>query len=482
MTAAPDAGAALAVARASGLVRAGEPLLVMLSGGADSVCLLDVALRLGADVTALHVNYGLRDASYDDERHCRELGARLGVDLIVEQVDLPAEGNLHAHARDARYRLAERHAHGDYAAAHTVSDQAETVLYRLATSPGRRALLAMAPRRGRLVRPLLDATADETRAYCRARNLSWREDASNTDPRFARARIRHGLLDALHEIAANAERTIAETAGQLRDEADALDAAVTAALARLGGGPAVEAAALAQLGPGLARLVLRRLAERAAGAPHALSRSDVDAILALAGARPSPSTVDAAPGNGHPSSGSQADWMSIPRGEPATPRAPVDPAAPRAPAGTRSLDLGHGLRAVAEYGTLRFTVHSEPLAPEPVTLPIPGRASFGAWQIEARAGGGGEVELSADALGEAVTVRGWRDGDRIRPLGLGGTKTLQDLFTDRKIPRELRRSLPVVEAGDEIAWVAGVAVGERFAATGAGTARVGLSARRAAAT
>jgi len=428
VSAPPDPRAALAAAAASGLVRAGEPLLVMLSGGADSVCLLDVALALEVDVAALHVNYGLRDESEGDERHCRELCARLGVELTVEAAPLPATGNVQALARDARYRLAERHAAGDYATAHTVSDQAETVLYRLAVSPGSRALLGMAPRRGRLVRPLLGATAAETRAHCRARGLRWREDASNSDPRFARARVRHGLLEQLHAIAPGAERTVAETAAQLRDEAEALDAAAAAALERLGGGPAVDAAALAALGPALARLVLRRLAEDAVGGPHPLTRADVDAILA--------------PG-----------------------------------AGSRSLDLGDGLRVVSEYGTLRLQLGEAATAPEPVALPIPGEARFGRWRIEARAGGGGEVELDAAVLGDLVTVRGWRDGDRIRPLGLGGTKTLQDLFTDRKIPRELRRSLPIVEAGGEVAWVAGLAVGERFAPTKATSERVGLSAR-----
>jgi tRNA(Ile)-lysidine synthase len=72
--------------------------------------------------------------------------------------------------------------------------------------------------------------------------------------------------------------------------------------------------------------------------------------------------------------------------------------------------------------------------------------------------------LDPAALGEAVTVRSWREGDRIRPLGLGGSKSLQDLFTDRKVPRSLRRALPVVAAGDRIAWIAGVAVSEEFAA------------------
>jgi tRNA(Ile)-lysidine synthase len=444
----PDA--ALEAARASGLVRAGEPLLAMLSGGADSVCLVDVALRLGADVTALHVNYGLRDAAAEDEDSCRALCARLGVELIVEAVALPERGNAHAHARDARYCLAERHAAGDYAAAHTTSDQAETVLYRLATSPGRRALLGMAPRRGRLVRPLLDATRAETEAHCRAHGLEWREDRSNRDPRFARARVRHGLLAALREVDPRAERTVAETAVQLRDEAEVLDRAVVEALERIGGGAGVEAAALVELGPALARLVLRRLAEREGGSPRPLSRDAVDRVLALAGM--------ALPGRGN--------------GEGAL----------RGPAGgTRSLDLGDGLRAVVEYGTVRFQAGAGAPVPDPVVLSVPGVARFGDWTVEASLGGGGEVELAAAALGDAVTVRGWRDGDRMRPLGLGGTKTLQDLFTDRKVPRELRRSLPVVEAGGEVAWVAGVAVGEGFAAQGGDEPRVGLSARRSAA-
>src|SRR6185312_176601 len=99
---------ALEAAAASGLIRAGEPLLVLLSGGADSVCLLDVAVRLGARVSALHVNYGLRgEASDGDERFCRQLCERLDVPLHVERVAL-GSGNLQAEARDVRYAAAER--------------------------------------------------------------------------------------------------------------------------------------------------------------------------------------------------------------------------------------------------------------------------------------------------------------------------------------------------------------------------------------
>jgi tRNA(Ile)-lysidine synthase len=423
----------LEAARESGLVPAGAPLLVLLSGGGDSVCLLDVALRLGARVSALHVNYGLRAGADEDERFVRALCERLGAPLVVERVPLSEPGgNLQERAREARYALAERRAEGDYAAAHTASDQAETLLYRLAVSPGSRALHGMAPRRGRLVRPLLEVTRAEVRDYLRARGLEWREDPSNADRRFARARVRHDVLSQLRDLSPAAERTIAETARQLREEGELVEGAADDALEELGGGPAISLVELRRLPAALRRLVLRRLAERAAGdAARPLSRREAEEIASL---------------GGH---------------------------------GTKSLDLGGGLRAVAEYGTLRFTRAREAPPPDPVTLPIPGQVRFGSWQIEATLSAPGDVAVSASALGGSAMVRAWREGDRMRPVGLEGTKTLQDLFTDRKVPRALRRTLPVVEAGGRIVWVAGVALDERFAARGEGTERVGLIARSA---
>jgi tRNA(Ile)-lysidine synthase len=426
----------LEVARESGLIAAGAPLLVLISGGGDSVGLLDAAMRLGARVSALHVNYGLREGADEDEGFVRELCAGLGVELVVERVSLNEGGNLQERAREARYALAERLAEGDYAAAHTATDQAETVLYRLAVSPGSRALLGMEPRRGRLVRPLLQATREEVRAYLAVRSLDWREDPSNSDRRFARARVRHDVLDALRELSPAAERTIAETALQLREEAEVLRSAADEALEELGGGPGVSLADLRGLPPAIARLVLRGLAESAEGAPRSLSRADTDAILALGSGR----------------------------------------------GGTRSIDLGGGVRAVSEYGTLRFTRDPDALPPQPARLPVPGSARFGDWEVEASLGALGDVSVSGEALGGEATVRAWRDGDRMRPVGVGGTKSLQDLFTDRKVPRALRRTLPVVEADGRIVWVAGVAVDEHFAAREGETRAVGLSARRPAPT
>ena len=120
--------------RADGLLSG--PVVVLLSGGRDSVCLLDLATRLAQPV-ALHVNYGLRAEADADEAFCRELCSRLGVPLTVHRAG-PPEGNVQAWALSVRYAEAARLGR-TVATGHTATDQVETVLYRLATSPGRRA-------------------------------------------------------------------------------------------------------------------------------------------------------------------------------------------------------------------------------------------------------------------------------------------------------------------------------------------------------
>ena len=246
--------------REGGLLAPGRAVLVLLSGGRDSVCLLDVATRIGADVEALHVNYGLRDDAGADEAHCAALCDRLGVRLHVRRPRGPA-GNVQAWARDQRYAEAAQLAAGDIAAGHTATDQVETVLYRLAASPGRRALLGMQPREGRLVRPLLGVTREQTAAHCEARGLTWREDASN--PASTRGRIRTDLLPALRAIHPAADANVLRTLAILRDEAAVLDDVLDAALAHAGDPPAV--AALRALPPALRRLAVQRLADRAGG-------------------------------------------------------------------------------------------------------------------------------------------------------------------------------------------------------------------------
>ena len=261
----------------------GVQCLVLLSGGRDSVCLLDAACRLvGVErLRALHVNYGLRAGAGDDERHCRELCDALDVALHVEHSGPRPPGNLQAWARGIRYEAAARIATAPasvVASAHTATDQAETVLYRLAASPGRRALLGMPAQDGRLVRPLLEVTREHTTAYCAARGLSWRDDESNQSDRYARARVRRGLLPALRAIHPAAERNVARTARLLSDEAAVLEDAIGAVLR---GRDRIELDRLATLPPGLRRLVSRRLAEDAAGRLVPAAATRVGELLTL---------------------------------------------------------------------------------------------------------------------------------------------------------------------------------------------------------
>jgi tRNA(Ile)-lysidine synthase len=265
-------------------------------------------------VRALHCNYGLRAEAGDDEAHCAALCERLGVALHVHRPGAPA-GNLQAWARDERYEAARRlAAEGDIAAGHTASDQVETVLYRLAASPGRRALLGMAPREGRLIRPLLDVSRAETAAHCEARGLAWREDPTNAGDAFARGRVRHDLLPALRSIHPAAEANVLRTLELLRDEAAVLDAAVDAALAAAGDPPARDA--LRALPPPLRRLALQRLADRAAEPGRA-------------------------PAVGHRT----AEVLALAEGG--------------------ALDVGGGLRAGVRDGAVRFGASRGPAAPHP---------------------------------------------------------------------------------------------------------------------
>jgi len=276
--------AVLEAVRATGLLSPGELVVVLVSGGRDSVCLLDVAVTLAGReaVTALHVNYGLREGADDDEKHCRVLCGALDVSVAAIRAQAPPEsGNRQAWAREVRYAAAEKIASARdacIATGHTSSDQAETILYRLASSPSRRALLGMAARDGRVVRPLLGVSREETAAYCRARDLGWRDDESNESEAFARNRLRAGLLPALRAVHPAAEQNVIRTAAILSEEAVVLDDAVEELLA---GCDAVSLDALRAAPPALARLTVTRLAERALGRSVPSAGARAADILAL---------------------------------------------------------------------------------------------------------------------------------------------------------------------------------------------------------
>jgi tRNA(Ile)-lysidine synthase len=418
------ASEALESVRAGGLLGACDRVLALVSGGRDSVCLLDVLVSIcGAQrVAVLHVDYGLRGEESDgDARAVGALCTRLAVRCEIRRAPAPPEtGNLQGWARDVRYALALELADGALiATGHTATDQAETVLYRLAASPGRRALLGIAAREGRLVRPLLALTREQTAAHCRERGLTWREDSSNASDRFVRARVRHRVLEELRDVHPAAQANLLRTVEILRAEAEVLDEVVGTALA---GRSRIALEHLTALPPALARLVVIRLAEDAAGGPVEGVGARVRELLAL---------------------GSRG--------------------------GSAALDVGGATRAVVEYGVLRFERAAAPKPPEQAALAVPGSATFGGWALHAlieaapTAHGADAARLDAERLGEApLTVRAWRAGDRMRPLGLAGSKSVADLFTDRRVPRAQRTTIPLVLCDEEIVWIPGVATAERW--------------------
>jgi tRNA(Ile)-lysidine synthase len=241
----------------------GEPVLALVSGGADSMCLWGVLRELGHSVEALHVEHGLRGADgLADATYCSRLGAGVAV------VDVDSGSNLEARAREARYAAARERAEGrPIATGHTLSDQAETVVYRLASSSGPRAIRAMRPRAGDVARPLLCVTGAETRAWCAEHGIEPREDASNDDDHHRRNLIRHEVMPALARVHPGAELNLARSA-ELLGELDQL-------VSELAGGHVSEPLdldRLEQLPRALRVVVLREAAERAAGRPLRLPR------------------------------------------------------------------------------------------------------------------------------------------------------------------------------------------------------------------
>ena len=295
----PLAAAVSRALRAAGRPAPGEALVVGLSGGADSVALLDaLALLRGPRrlrLVAAHLDHGLRPSAAEDAAFCRALCARLGVPLREGRADVRAraarEGRgLEDAARRERYaflrRVAREEQAGVVAVAHTRDDQAETLLLRLLRGAGAAGLAAMRPRRGRLLRPLLDVSRDEVLAHLRARSLEWREDPTNADPAHLRNRVRHELLPYLEQrfnpaaraVIARAAALLADEAAHLREEADAVLAAASAR--EEGDALVLGRAPLARAPLAVARAALREALRRHGGL-RGVGAVHVERLLAL---------------------------------------------------------------------------------------------------------------------------------------------------------------------------------------------------------
>jgi len=400
--------------RRAGLLPPGAPVLAMVSGGADSTCLMHVLAALhDGPVGVLVVDHGLRPESGDEAEAVLGAARALGLAAHRDAAAVAPGPGLQERAREARLAsarsLAAREGYVRIATGHTASDQAETVLFRLARGAGRTGALGMAPRRDELIRPLLCVTGAETRAWCRARGLAVADDPSNRDPAFARARIRAGLAPALAAVHPRAEANVAAFAERLRDEAELLAPLVDAAWARTAAGDGLRAAALAAEPPAMRRLLVRRLGAEAGLPAGALAAEPLGRALALIAGPP----------------GAVAD-------------------------------LAGGWVAALEGGLLVLATAGPTAPPEPVPLGVPGRARLGALAVRASRGpaatpGPGRVSVLPDG---PLSLRGPRPGDRLS-LPDGGHAAVGRLLAGAGVPARLRGEVPVVATAERVVWVAG---------------------------
>ncbi len=445
-----------------------ERVAVALSGGPDSVALAVLLCEIeaggGAPVAGLiHVNHRLRGRESDeDEQFCRALAARIGRPIEVATIDVAAlararRQSIEVAAREARYRVFDDAAHrlgaSVVATGHTIEDQAETVLLRLLRGAGTRGLSGIRPRRGRFVRPLIDCHRADLVRYLSARGEAFREDSTNRDVTIPRNRVRHELLPTLLAIAPGGVRALARLASHAADDEAFLQAAAIEIRPSIvlskeetdaGVRTVISAERLWELPPAMGRRLVRDLiAEIAPG--QALSSRHLDAVRALARADSPGEHLDL-PGvivrrTGRLLTLSRARPAGEPRvGRRARSGNPVVAARPLALPGAVSLPEA-GVTITATVGTS-----------------MAGAGRQGALPAIAR--------LQAASVTPPLEVRFWRAGDRFRPLGAPGRRKVQDLFVDRKVPREERLRVPiVVDATGRILWVAGVAVAEECRVT-----------------
>jgi tRNA(Ile)-lysidine synthase len=402
--------------------------LALVSGGPDSVALLLALLGLGGEPAVLHVDHGLRgDESREDAEFVRALCERLGVRCEVRRLRLADGPNLQERAREERYRLAEEVADelglGSIAAGHTADDVAETVMMNLARGAGLRGLSGIPPVRGRLVRPLIERTRQEVLAYLESAGQPYRTDPTNLTGKYARNRIRLEILPVLEELHPGAARNLARAAELAREDLEALEGLADGVLRRRGAEVALPLEELLALPPALRRYAVRRAYSKLLPDAPPLGRALVEAVLDLAGKEE----------------------------------------------GTRTLDLPGGLVASARAGVEISLYPAEEPAVGEAELEV-GEAVFGGWRISARevslydALDASRVEVAyLDRSKGPYRVRLAREGDIIRPLGLGGTKKVLRAMMDRKVPRDLRRRTPVIVGeGGEVAWIFLGELGEGF--------------------
>jgi len=428
-----------------GMITPGDVIVAGVSGGPDSMALLFAlwdlrGFYLGTDVIVSHVNHGLRGAESDeDAEFVREAARRLG--FLFESVRVDTEGfrkkrglSLEDAARELRYGffndVLTKHSAQKIATAHTLNDQAETVIMRLIRGSGSQGLAGIRPSVGNIIRPLINVTKHEAMEYLRSKGEPWREDSTNSSDEFLRNRVRNELIPLLESYNPAVEQVLSRVAAVCAAEADFISAEGEKRFRRIArvvaGGVLGDTEKLLREPPAIRFSVMRKsilAVKRDLNSVSARHLFSIDEVLRSS--EPSaevnlPGGVVFYAGHGVFFFTCEEKFREFPQAE------------------------------IKTHGTHRVSRDLE------VTVELTDDASL--W-------GAADVGYFApEKVGFPVTLRSFSEGDRFVPLGMKGAKKLKDFFIDEKIPRFLRKKVPVFETRDGIIWVGGLRMDNRFKA------------------
>jgi tRNA(Ile)-lysidine synthase len=431
----------------------GRKLVVAVSGGADSVCLLHILVKLQEKLKVklhvAHLNHRLRGAESEaDAKYVSDLAHRLGIPATVEGREVKdyqkqQRLSLEEAAREVRYgflaEVAKTMGTKLVAVGHTRDDHIETVLMHLIRGTGTRGLRGLQPytdwksKSGGIavIRPLLEISHQEAEGYCRSHRLKPRIDATNISLSPLRNRVRHQLLPLLMSYNPGIVPALLRTAQTAGDDIDFLDREIAKLwdeVAREQGKTIIlDKERLDRLPPTLKRYLLRAAVEKMLGSAKDIEMRHIEEMM---------SALDK-------------------------------------PAGKR-LSLPQGLIFALEYDRYLLTSDPSALSPLPVLsgqfeLKIPGETKLPGWRIEAaiikREGvaekGDFTAYLDLEKVGDRLLVRPRKRGDRFQPLGLDQPKKLNEFMIDAKIPQAWRQRVPIVCSAEHIVWVVGWRIDER---------------------
>lgn len=459
----------------------GATLVVGVSGGPDSLCLLGAlhALTASGDTGApghlivAHLDHEMRgEAGGEDASWVRAFAAELGIECVTERSDVPKlarseRRSLEEAGRNARYafmrRILEERRAERICVGHTSDDQLETLVMNWLRGSGLAGLSGMAPLTSDIARPLLGVTHAQTLAYCAARGWRPREDASNTDTRFRRNRVRAELIPALRQYNPNLRETLVRNAALLADDDAYLAASAATAWRELAHRDADTVSfamdSLREAPPAIRHRLFQRALSHLAGdalsleAVHVVSLDALIARKATGGALALPGQLRAL---------RDYDTLLIER-QASQPDANTPEVVAseswrlQAPGSVDLPALGWRLRAW--YVTTAPGHEQDKATPPPfASLSRHGTAAE-LRRAESR------VYVDAEQAGEVFEVRAWRPGDRFQPLGTPFDKKVQDYFVDAKTPRRVRGRTPLVFGRGRLVWLAGQRIDDRVKLT-----------------